>query len=109
MPNIAKHEVKIPSINEGRIYSEEVHQLVNYLMNEGIASYLEGKSCYFCNFFALKDNAQPNRDERYKPNQERKFYPIFESDGDRFVARLRFDSKRWIEDFGRNENINPLT
>ena len=98
---VAKHEVDIPSIDEGKLYSKEVHELVTDLFENNhvslLGSNLSNPQQYYCNFFSMMDYSSEKED--------RLFYPIFDEDLDRFTARVRFDAKRWIEEFNCNEHI----
>ena len=101
MNSVAKHEVDIPSIAEGKLYSEDVHELVAGLFKNDhvslLGSNLANPQQYYCNFFSMMDYSIEKED--------RQFYPIFDEDIDRFTARVRFDAKRWIEEFNCNEHI----
>ena len=99
MTSIAKHEVEIPSIDNWQIYSQEVADLSMEIMENHsclLAANFSNPQQYYTNFFSMKD---------YSIGDDRQFYPIFESDCDRFIERLRFDCRRWIEDFNRQEII----
>ena len=105
MNSIAKHEVDIPSIDEGKIYSKDVHELVMGLFKSNevclLGSNLANPQQWYCPFFSSMDWSTDDED--------RQFFPIFDEDLNRFTARVRFDAKRWIEEFACNERINAKT
>ena len=97
---LANHELDIPSIDEGKVYSKEVHELVMDVF-ENDCKYLPANfsnpAQYYCNFFSSMD---------YTVNPEdRVFNVIFDEDLNHFTARVRFDARRWIEDYERCECI----
>ena len=90
---LANHELDIPSIDEGKVYSKEVHELVMDVF-ENNCKYLpenfSNPAQYYCSFFSSMDFT---------------LNPIFDEDLDHFTARVRFDARRWIEDHERCECI----
>ena len=97
---LANHELDIPSIDEGKVYSKEVHELVKDVFENDCKYLPENFSTpaqYYCSFFSSMD---------YTINPEdRVFNVIFDEDLDHFTARVRFDARRWIEDHERCECI----